>query len=101
MGARAGVGRAVSGDVARIATLLREAGAAHHRAFGHIHGEDAEWARWYADYLVQRLGALLRRDLTAAGLARDLEAAEAERRTRAKDADWPEFYAEWLVQRSA
>jgi hypothetical protein len=82
-----------------IAALLREAGAAHHEAFRHVNGEDAEWPRWYAEFLVQRLGVLLRRDLTVDGLAADLQALEDERQRRAPGADWPEFYAEGLLRR--
>lgn len=81
----------------RVTALLREAGTAHHQAFAQVGGEDAAWARWYADYLVQRLAALLRRDLTAPGLARALEAFEAERQRSAPGTDWAAFYAERLL----
>ena len=38
--------------VARIATPLREAGETHHVVYRIVDGDDADWASWYADWLI-------------------------------------------------
>jgi hypothetical protein len=40
-------------DVDRVADLLREAGDLHHRVYRITDGEDADWASWYATWLVR------------------------------------------------
>jgi hypothetical protein len=35
-----------------ISSLLHEAGETHHRVFRIVDGADADWASWYADWLV-------------------------------------------------
>ena len=87
-------------DIARrdaIATLLREAGAAHHHAFAHTNGEDPDWPRWYAEYLATPLARLLDKPLTPAALAADLAAVDAEHRAAAGRPEWPLYYADWLL----
>jgi len=84
---------------ARLAALLRDAGQAHHRAFAHVNGEDAEWPAWYAGWLAPRLDGLLAPPVPAERLAADLRAVEDERRARAPGAGWPAYYAEWLISR--
>jgi hypothetical protein len=36
----------------RIAELLHEAGETHHRVYRIVDGDDADWASWYADWLI-------------------------------------------------
>ncbi len=81
--------------------LLAETGPAHHQAFIATDGEDPEWATWYAEYLCQRVNAMLEIDLDVPDLAALLTAAEAERTKHFPDAEWPRFYAEYLLERYA
>jgi len=40
-------------DPAPVADLLREVGDLHHRVYRISDGEDADWATWYATWLVE------------------------------------------------
>ncbi|MDR7482382.1 MAG: proline racemase family protein [Armatimonadota bacterium] len=81
----------------RLAALLREAAAAHHRAFAATGGEDPDWPLWYADYLQGPVSALLGRPVTRSALTCALAAAERAHRRQAPQADWPPFYADVLL----
>jgi len=83
----------------QLAVLLREAAAAHHRAFAATNGEDREWATWYAKYLGPRLEALVGRRPDSALLAADLVAVDSEHRRTAPQAAWSDYDARWLWQR--
>lgn len=85
----------------QIAALLRDAKAAHGRAFASTHGEDPDWPRWYAVYLAAPLGALLGRTLDVEVLAAELAALDADQRQNAPDADWPVYYAARFMLRYA
>jgi hypothetical protein len=39
-------------DAGRVAELLSEAAETHHRVYRMTDGEDADWATWYATWLV-------------------------------------------------
>ncbi|GAC1478958.1 MAG: hypothetical protein PVSMB9_02000 [Candidatus Dormibacteria bacterium] len=39
-------------QIASIASLLHEAGETHHRVYRIVDGDDADWASWYADWLI-------------------------------------------------
>jgi hypothetical protein len=85
---------------ARVAALLHEAAETHHRVYRISDGEDADWASWYADWLLrlselpQVLGAApVRSHLVAALVA--LDAAE----TAGAGGRWESRYAEDLVRR--
>src|SRR5690606_10311323 len=78
-------------EVARLADLLRDAAAAHHRAFTATDGVDPEWATWYAEYLAPRLAAS--RHVDVASLADQLIRLDAEHRTTGAAEPWPEYYA--------
>jgi hypothetical protein len=84
---------------AQIAALLREAAAAHSRAFASTDGYDPDWPRWYADYLLAPLDSLLGRTLDLGQVAAELAALDADQRQNAPGADWPLYYAAWFVQR--
>ena len=85
----------------QLAGLLREAGAAHHRAFAATNGDDPDWAHWYAQYLVPRLQGLLERERDVDGLALRLTRLDEEHRVAAPDEAWPEYYARRLLERGA
>ena len=84
-------------SVQNIAALLREAGSAHHKAFAATNGDDPEWPRWYAEYLLPRLGRLLPAPLTVEQLASLLKNLEDEHATHDPRADWPTYYAARLA----
>ncbi|MEO0337847.1 MAG: hypothetical protein AAF242_01405 [Bacteroidota bacterium] len=50
--------------VEALTDLLLEAGHQHHQAFIEVDGDDPEWPIWYAEYLVDKLPAVLGKELT-------------------------------------
>lgn len=83
--------------IQELEVLFIEAGNAHHRAFYATNGEDADWARWYADYLLERINALLNGKWTVVELAEILVKVEEQRKSPGVG-DWPKFYAEYFVR---
>jgi len=88
-------------DVERMAALLQEAAETHHRVYRITDGEDADWASWYADWLLKlselptELGAAPVRSALVYALV-DLD------RRYVKDApaeSWQQFYARDLISR--
>jgi hypothetical protein len=49
-----------------ISDLLHEAAETHHRVYRIVDGDDADWASWYADWLINLRSYLSR---SAAGLS--------------------------------
>ena len=80
--------------------LFSEAGSAHHQAFIHVNGEDADWAIWYANYVREPIGRLLKRTFDPQQLAVRLEQIEANRKTLAIG-NWQRHYAEALLHQSS
>ena len=83
--------------LAQLATLFREAGAAHHQAFARTNGDDPAWPTWYAEFLVPRLAVLVSRRFAVAELARLLETWDREHAHTMGPEMWPEFYARRLL----
>jgi hypothetical protein len=77
----------------QLASLFREAGSAHHRAFAATNGDDPEWPIWYAEFLQPKVNALLGTKWTKSELVHLLLRSEKERKAQASDLSWPEFYA--------
>jgi hypothetical protein len=89
-------------DRARIAGLLGETAEAHHGYEDDVLGgeRDEEWARWYADRLLERrLGDLVERTPGAEELAGLLEEATEAREREGAAEEWPQFAADWIVER--
>lgn len=89
----------VSDDGHTIAELLHEAGETHHRVFRIVDGADADWASWYADWLVklselpQLLGTTpVRSELVYLLVRLDKEYAQEQPSER-----WEDFYARELI----
>src|ERR1700754_1736479 len=40
-------------QVGRLAAILHEAGETHHQVYRIVDGDDADWASWYADWLIR------------------------------------------------
>ena len=84
---------------ARLVALLREAGPAHHEAYIETDGDDPDWPIWYAEYLLDRLNALLDATLTKTQLIALLIELDQLQRSEDPVADWPVFYAEQIMAR--
>ena len=87
-------------DLDRIAALLSEVSETHHTVYRITDGEDADWATFYADWLVRlsELPDLLgttppRSEVTALLVRLDLEYA-----VQAPDEPWQRWYAQRLVE---
>ena len=83
---------------AQIASLLRETGGAHHRAYLATNGDDPEWPIWYADYLHLKLNSLMHTHWTRSDLVHLFVRMEKERSAGPNSASWPEFYARRLIE---
>jgi hypothetical protein len=91
----------VNDRIERIAALLHEAGETHHIVYRIVDGDDADWASWYANWLLNLselpdiLGsAPVRSHLVAMLVGLDEEYARA-----APDAPWEQWYAQRLLER--
>jgi hypothetical protein len=78
----------------QLEALFQEVGQKHHEAFLETDGTDPEWPLWYADWLVDKLPALLGTDLTKSELVYLLVRLSKEQARQAPDMPWPQFYAE-------
>ncbi len=79
--------------------LLHEAGETHHQVFRIVDGADADWASWYADWLInlselpQLLGVTpVRSELVYLLVRLDKEYGEQPRAER-----WEDYYARELI----
>ena len=87
-------------DIGRVTALLEEAAETHHRVYRITDGTDADWASWYADWLL-RLSELpeilgvapVRSELVYLLVGLDKQYA-AEKPSRG----WPEFYARAFIE---
>ncbi len=78
--------------------LFREAGEAHYQAYIETNGADPEWPLWYADYLRERLGALLDANFTQSELVYLLLLVANEQPLRAPGANWARYYAKFFIE---
>ncbi|NDJ59995.1 MAG: hypothetical protein GYB67_02655 [Chloroflexi bacterium] len=81
----------------QIAALFRETAAAHHQAYIETDGDDPEWPLWYAEYMRNKLAALLDAKFTKSELVYLLVRLDKEQQLEAPGANWPRYYADWLV----
>jgi hypothetical protein len=79
--------------------LLRQVGPAHHEAFAATDGEDPDWPRWYAEWLIERLDSEAGSVPDEAGLAALLEEAADAHAASGGIGDWPSFYAAYISER--
>jgi hypothetical protein len=90
-------------DVDAIAGLLHEAAETHHRVYRITDGEDADWASWYADWLIRlselpaRLGATpVRSELVYLLVLLDKEVTEQQ-----PSEGWEQYYARRIAEHFA
>jgi hypothetical protein len=79
--------------------LFRDADEAHHQAYIETDGADPEWPLWYADYLRERLGALLDASFTRSQLVYLLILVASEQPLNAPGANWARYYARFFIER--
>lgn len=77
-----------------IAHLMVNTARAHHEATG---GVNPEWAKWYAERLVDDLNDSLGSDLSQDDLERWLTDADRRYREESPSESWPKTYADWLI----
>lgn len=88
--------------VARLAGLLDQAAAAHHRyEREELNGVyDTDWPAWYAAWLLRGgLGPLLGREVPAGELAALLQRSTEERQEQGSPLTWSAFTAERIAAR--
>jgi hypothetical protein len=86
-------------DLARqLEDMFHEVGEAHHQAYIETDGADPEWPLWYADYLRERLCALLDATFTKSELVHMLVLVANEQPLRAPGANWARYYAKFFIE---
>jgi hypothetical protein len=85
----------------QIAALLHEAGETHHQVYRIVDGNDADWASWYAQWLLtlSELPDLLGAAPVRSELVYQLVALDKEYTATAPDEPWPHYYAGALAAR--
>ncbi len=83
----------------QLASLFNKTGREHHQAFIQTDGYDQDWPRWYAGYLVDKLGPVLKASFSQSEIADLLVQAADEMKMRAPDSDWATYYARFFMER--
>lgn len=68
---------------------------AHHAATG---GINAQWARWYAEHVIDDLNKVLGAELDVEELELWLTDADRRYRNEPQTRSWPKAYAGWLIE---
>ena len=87
--------------VPRVSDLLHEAGEVHHVVYRITDGADADWASFYADWLIDHseLPGLLDRAPVRSHLVHELVESERAFSAEQPSASWEDFYAGRIVAR--
>jgi hypothetical protein len=82
-------------QVAALAAILRGAGETHHQVYRLVDGEDADWASWYADWLIRlsRLPEVVGSTPVPSELVYVLVGAAKEHTAQQSGEPWHSFYA--------
>jgi hypothetical protein len=86
-----------------IAQLLQEAAETHHRVYRITDGTDADWASWYADWLIRlsELPQLLGTTPVRSELVYALVHLDKEYTANSPDEPWTAYYTRDLTTRFA
>jgi hypothetical protein len=86
--------------LARIATLLHEAGETHHAVYRIVDGDDPDWASWYAAWLTKlsELPRILETTPVRSELTWLLVALDKDYTAAKPETPWPQWYAERIVK---
>ena len=79
--------------------LFRETGPAHHLTFIETDGVDPEWPIWYANYMQERINAIMKATFTRSKLVQIILNAAEDQEINAPQADWTEYYADYFLKR--
>ena len=87
--------------VDRVRELLHEVAETHHRVFRITDGEDADWASWYADWLLNlsELPRLLGTVPVRSALVYELVRLDRQYTAEAPEEPWEQVYARGLIDR--
>ena len=87
--------------VDRVRDLLHEVAETHHRVFRITDGEDADWASWYADWLLNlsELPRLLGTVSVRSALVYELVRLDRQYTAEAPEEPWEQVYARGLIDR--
>lgn len=85
--------------ITALVQLFQETGKAHHQAFVELDGADVDWPMWYANYMVDKFGAILEATLTRTQIVVLLVELERQQRDQAPGSNWTHYYAKELVKR--
>ena len=89
-----------AGDlIHRLEDLFRETGQAHHQSFLSTNGADPEWPIWYAGYLADKIGELMKVEFTKSELVHLLVLVSKEQAVQDPGADWTDYYARFFAAR--
>lgn len=89
--------------VERVAPLLREAAETHHVVYRITDGDDADWASWYADWLIRlsELPELVGVTIVRSELVHALVQLDKDYTAATPAERWEDVYAGELVARFA
>jgi hypothetical protein len=90
-------------DVEALADLLHEATETHHRVYRITDGEDADWASWYANWLIHlsELPRLLGRRPVRSELVYLLVLLDKEVTEQQPSESWERYYARRIAEHFA
>jgi hypothetical protein len=93
-------GLAVDSRAEKIGALLHEAAETHHIVFRIVNGEDADWATWYADWLVNHseLQSVLGSQVVRSELTYLLVKLDKDYVSTSPSQKWEDYYAEGLIK---
>jgi hypothetical protein len=85
--------------VDQVSSLLNEAGETHHRVYRIVNGDDADWASWYADWLINlsELPALLGVKPVRSELVYLLVGLDKEYTAAQPGEPWEPYYAQRII----
>jgi hypothetical protein len=88
-------------DIDTVAALLQEAAETHHRVYRITDGTDADWASWYADWLLRlsELPSLLATTPVRSELVYELVRLDREYLDTSPSTSWQQHYAAALAGR--
>jgi hypothetical protein len=87
-------------DAGPVSDLLREVAETHHRVYRITDGEDADWASWYANWLIDlsELGSLLGGKPVHSELVYLLVLLDKEVTEQEIAEPWEQYYARRMVE---